>query len=245
MPISSLDKDAMTRVKICGLMGEEDVQLCVRAGADSLGFVTEYPIPVPWNISRKKAGELAAAAPPFVTTTAVVGGPVESILEIAHTVKPHFIQLHGDETLAEIQSICSALRDTGIKVLKALRIDVDSGKALFSVTDPIEASAILADSGISALVVDSKTSSRPAGTGVPLNWKTIQDLSSAVRVPLILAGGLSVENVSRAIELVRPYGVDVISGVEKEAGLKDENLVRDFIWAAKRAHNHVISKHDP
>jgi phosphoribosylanthranilate isomerase len=226
-------------------MSEKDIDLCVLAGADSLGFVTEYPIPVPWNISRKKARELAVAAPPFVTTTAVVGGPVESILQIADTVKPHFIQLHGDETLGEIQAVCSALKDTGIKVLKALRIDVDSGQALFFVSDPVEASAILADSGISGLVVDSKTSSRPAGTGVPLNWKVIQGLSSAICVPLILAGGLSVENVARAIEMVRPYGVDVISGVEKEAGLKDENLVRDFIKAAKQAHSHVTNRIEP
>ena len=225
----------MTRVKICGLKTEEDVQLCVRAGADSLGFVTEYPVPVPWNILRRKAAELAAAAPPFVTTTAVVGGPVDTVLEIAHTVKPHFVQLHGDETLEEIQSICSALKNTGIKVLKALRIDVDSGKALFSVTDPVEAAAILAESGISALVMDSKTGSRPAGTGVTLDWNVIRKVSSIARLPLILAGGLTVENVTRAIDLVRPYGVDVISGVEKEPGFKDERLVQNFVRAAKGA----------
>ena len=70
----------MTRVKICGLMNEEDVHMCAKAGADAVGFVTEYPISVPWNISRDKTRDLAASTPPFLTTTAVVGGPVETIL---------------------------------------------------------------------------------------------------------------------------------------------------------------------
>src|SRR5690606_28614967 len=92
------------RVKICGLMSEADVKAAVRAGADSLGFVTEYPVPVPWNISRARTRQLAASAPPFVTTTAVVGGVVEEMVSIARAVRPHFLQLHGDETLEEIQA---------------------------------------------------------------------------------------------------------------------------------------------
>ena len=232
----------MTRVKICGLMSRSDVELAVRAGADSLGFVTEYPVPVPWNIPRQKAAELAAGAPPFVTTTAVVGGPVDHVLEIARTVRPHFLQLHGDETLEEIRGVCEGLKETGVKVLKALRIDVDTGRALFSIGDPVEASAVLAESGIAALVVDSKTSSRPAGTGVALDWKVISEISSAIRLPLILAGGLNAQNVARAIEVVRPYGVDVISGVEAEAGVKGERLVLDFVRAARRVLETVCAE---
>ena len=161
---------AMTRVKICGLMTEKDVHMCAKAGADAVGFVTEYPISVPWNISREKARDLAAMTPPFMTSTAVVGGPVETILQIAETVRPNLLQLHGDETLAEIGQICLALENTGTKVIKALRIDVDTGKAKFAIEDPLEAVKVLAATGISGLVVDSKTASRPAGTGVPLDW---------------------------------------------------------------------------
>jgi phosphoribosylanthranilate isomerase len=222
-----------TRVKVCGLMSENDILMCADAGVDSLGFVTEYPISVPWNIGRKRARRLVESAPPFVTTTAVVGGAVETILEIALAVKPHFLQLHGYETLDEIRSICDSLKGTGIKVLKALRIDVDSGEALFTTKDPVEAAKILAGSGISALIVDSKTSRRPAGTGVPLDWNVVQRVSSTLALPLILAGGLSIHNVADAIKRVRPYGVDIISGVEKEPGVKDEKLVREFIRIVK------------
>ena len=224
----------MTRVKICGLMTQGDIRLCAKAGADAVGFVTEYPVPVPWNLDRAKARELVAFTPPFVTTTAVVGGPVESILQIADTVRPHFLQLHGDETKEEIEHICSSLADTGIKVIKALRIDIDTGKARFSIEDPLEAATVLAETGISGLAVDSKTANRPAGTGVPLDWSAVERISSSISIPLILAGGLTIQNVSEAIERVRPYGVDIISGVEKAPGVKDEERVCRFVQAAKQ-----------
>ncbi len=223
----------MIRVKICGLMNAGDVKLAVSAGADSLGFVTEYPVPVPWNISRKQSAGLVASVPPFVTTTAVVGGKVEEMVAIARAVRPHFLQLHGDESPEEIRAVCRALADSGIRVLKALRINVDTGEALFPVKDPVEACAVLENSGIAGLVLDSKTSSRPAGTGRPLDWSSLRGLSQMIRIPLILAGGLNAGNVSRAIEIVRPYGVDVISGVEREPGRKDGDLIREFIKAAK------------
>jgi len=232
----------MTRVKICGLMNEAEVKMAALAGADSLGFVTEYPIPVPWNLSRERAAELAAMAPPFVTTTAVVGGPVAEMVAIAQTVHPHFLQLHGDETLEEIEAVCQALADTGIKVLKALRINVDTGEALFAVKNPVEACALLAQTGIAGVVVDSKTSSRPAGTGVVLDWGSLRGISDRISLPLILAGGLTARNVRTAIELLRPYAVDVISGVERETGVKDPQLIRDFVNVVKGCVERKSSK---
>jgi phosphoribosylanthranilate isomerase len=223
----------MTRVKICGLMNEAEVEMAAAAGADSLGFVTEYPVPVPWNLPRARSAELAAAAPPFVTTTAVVGGRVEEMVAIARTVRPHFLQLHGDETLEEIRAVCESLAGTGIKVLKALRIAVDTGEALFSVRDPVEACAVLEESGIAGVVVDSTTSARPAGTGVALDWQALRGISARLRLPLILAGGLTARNVRAAIDAVRPYGVDVISGVERERGVKDPRLIREFVKAVR------------
>lgn len=224
----------MTRVKICGLLNRDDIELCARAGADALGFVTEYPVPVPWNLDRQTARELVQSVPPFITTTAVVGGSVASILEIAETVKPNFLQLHGDETKEEIEAICAAAADQGTKVIKALRIDVDTGQARFSVTDPMDAAQVLSETGIKGLAVDSKTANRPAGTGVTLDWSIVARISSAISIPMILAGGLTIQNVSEAINRVRPYGVDVISGVEKSSGVKDPERVRRFVRTVKQ-----------
>ncbi|TNF48348.1 phosphoribosylanthranilate isomerase [bacterium] len=223
----------MTRVKLCGLMSRDDIKMAIEAGADSLGFVTEYPVPVPWNLKRDFAARLVLQAPPFVTTTAVVGGSVRDMVDIAMTVRPHFLQLHGDETPEMIREVCGAVSDSGIKVIKALRIDVDTGEARFLVPDPIEAAVTISQLGIAALVVDSKTSSRPAGTGVALDWSLARQVAESIDVPLILAGGLTALNVAEAIEKVSPYGVDVISGVEDEAGVKNPDKMRAFVKAAK------------
>jgi phosphoribosylanthranilate isomerase len=216
-------------------MSREDIDICSRAGADAVGFVTEYPVEVPWNISRDKARKLVAATPPFMKTTAVVGGSVETILKLAEIVKPDLLQLHGDESIEEIEQICLSLQNTATKVIKALRIDVETGKAKFSIEDPLEAVKILTQTGIAALAVDSKTANRPAGTGVTLDWGVISEMRPSLSIPLILAGGLTVQNVSAAIEQVQPYGVDIISGVEKKPGLKDESLVTQFVRTVKQS----------
>jgi phosphoribosylanthranilate isomerase len=219
----------VTRVKMCGLMSTDDVGLAVTAGADALGFVTEYPQSVPWNLTRDRAAALVAAAPPFVTTTAVVGGAVEVMLAIAATVQPHFLQLHGDETADEIEAVCAGLAGSGTKVIKALRVDIDSGEAMFVERDPVKAATILASTGIAGLVLDSKTANRPAGTGIPLDWGVAARVAASSGCPLILAGGLSADNVGAAIDHVHPYGVDVISGVESERGVKDGCRMRAFM----------------
>lgn len=204
------------------------------AGADALGFVTEYPVPVPWNLDREEAAALVASADPFVTTVAVVGGTPEEMVCIARKVRPRVLQLHGDESLEDIHQVLQALEGTGIRVIKALRIEAETGKALFENNDPRQACSALAGSGIAALIIDSKTASRPAGTGVPLDWDLSARLVQDVNLPLILAGGLRPENVAEAVSRVRPFAVDVISGVEREPGVKDGEKMRAFVAAAKK-----------
>lgn len=223
----------MVRVKLCGMMSERDVSMADAAGADAVGFVTEYPVPVPWNLDREEAARLVRTVPPFVTTVAVVGGSPDEIFRIARKVRPNVLQLHGDETMEEIRVIVEELEGTNIKVIKALRIDVDTGLALFEETDPVRAGTVLAGSGIAALLVDSKTSSMPAGTGVALDWDVSAGVAGGIDLPLILAGGLTADNVAAAVEKVRPWAVDVISGVETGPGVKDGEKMRAFVKAAK------------
>lgn len=223
----------MVRVKMCGMMSRQDLNFAETAGADAVGFVTEYPVPVPWNLSREQAAELVLAASPFLTTVAVVGGSPDRMIRIARIVNPKVLQLHGDETLAEIEEVLGKLEGTGIKVIKALRVNVDTGQARFDETDPVKAGELLAESGISALVVDSQTSSMPAGTGVALDWDMAAKITSRINLPVILAGGLTTENVPAAVRKVKPYALDVISGVEASPGVKDPEKMRAFVAAAK------------
>ena len=223
----------MVRVKLCGLMSPEDVKMAEAAGADALGFVTQYPVPVPWNLDQERAASLAALVSPFVTTVAVVGGAPEEMVRIARRVRPRVLQLHGDESLDDIRQVLEGLDGTGIRVIKALRIEVETGLAMFEETEPVEAGTALAGSGIAALIVDSKTSSRPAGTGATLDWDVSARIVTEIDLPLILAGGLTIENVAEAVAKVKPYAVDVITGVEYEPGIKDGKKMQEFVKAAK------------
>lgn len=221
----------MTRVKICGITCEEDIHLCVRCGVDAVGFVVEYPVEVPWNISREFAKGLIARVPPFVSRVVVVGGGLEQILPIAEATMPDALQLHGDESVEETATIVEYVRDRQIQVIKAVRVkvrgqDIDTDYIVKQCQE-------FAQTGISALLLDSRTEAMPAGTGVSFDWRLARRVKDALPVPLLLAGGLNVENVGKAIELVDPFGVDVISSVEGEPGRKQIGKVRAFIDAVK------------
>jgi phosphoribosylanthranilate isomerase len=223
------------------MMSRDDMLMAEAAGADAIGFVTEYPVPVPWNLTREKAAELLSEAPPFLTTVAVVGGSPERMVEIALKLRPRILQLHGDETLEEIRQVLEGLEGSGIRVIKALRVDVDTGLARFKETDPVRAMALLSKSGISALVVDSRTSSMPAGTGSVLDWDKAALMVRETDLPLILAGGLNAGNVAGAVAKVKPYAVDVISGIESKPGVKDPEKIHAFVAAAKGINLKEIS----
>ncbi|MFQ5858673.1 MAG: tRNA-dihydrouridine synthase, partial [Anaerolineae bacterium] len=236
----------MTRVKICGTTREEDIHLCVRYGVDAVGFVVEYPVEVPWNIAREPAKELISKVPPFVSRVVVVGGGLEHILSIAETTMPDALQLHGDESVEETAAIVDYARDRQIQVIKAVRVkarsqDIDADQVVKNCKE-------FAQTGISALLLDSRTEAMPAGTGVPFDWEIAKQVKDALTVPLILAGGLNVENVGKALEWVDPFGVDVISSVEAEPGRKHVDKVRAFVEAVRsldKRHNRLSGAYYP
>jgi phosphoribosylanthranilate isomerase len=223
----------MVRVKICGNTNADQVRMCADAGADCIGFVVEYPIPVPWNLSREEAKHLLALSPPFVTRAVVTGGSAYTVLEIARFLRPHILQLHTDNTIEDTAYIASELLLEGIATVRALRVDAATARACGEIEDPIEAAKALQSTGVSAILVDAKTDSMPAGTGVSVSWELAGSIRESISVPMILAGGLNPSNVHQAIAVVRPYGVDVITGVERARRVKDPILVREFVRQAR------------
>jgi phosphoribosylanthranilate isomerase len=224
----------MVRVKICGNTDAEQIQMCADAGADCFGFVVEYPIAVPWNLSREEAKTLLPLVPPFVSHAVVTGGSVDQVLAIADYLHPHVLQLHTDNTVAETAVLAKELDSRGIRLIRALRINVATGEASGEVADPLEAALRLQETGIAALLIDARTDSMPAGTGVSVSWETARSIREAISVPLILAGGLNPSNVRDAVEIVCPYAVDVITGVESSRRVKDRRLVQEFVRQAKQ-----------
>ena len=205
----------MTRVKICGLTNLEDALLAVDCGASALGFVFADS---PRRISPDQAREIVRGLPPFVATVGVfVDERPSRVAEIAAQVGLAAVQLHGAEPP-------SALAQLGQwRVIKALH----PRKAA-------DLEQLAGYSTASAFLLDTYRPERAGGTGEAFDWTLARKAKDFGR-PLILAGGLTVENVSEAIALVRPFAVDVCTGVEARPGRKDRDKVARFIAAAREA----------
>lgn len=223
----------MVKVKICGITSVEDALMCADAGVDYLGFVTEFPQPVPWNLARQKSLQIIDEVRTLVSTVVVTSGRPNEILEVARLIRPDFVQLHGEEKLSEIEKLAKELTRDNIRIIKALPIKVGDKKALFEVEDPVEAALAIQSTGVWGITVDSKTEAMPAGTGEKLDWHLAQKIRKGVSCNFGLAGGLNQDNVHQAIEEVRPDMVDVISGVETKHGQKDIKRLKAFIRAAR------------
>lgn len=220
----------MVRVKCCGITSEADAELCVAEGAHALGFVVEYPFPVPWSLPRDRAAALMARVAPFVSRVAVVGGDAATVAALAAATGADAVQLHYDEPEPVVEAVAKLLSGSGTRVIKALRIDSSArGK------DPepwIAAGRRFHDAGADALVLDARASTPAGGTGMTFDWAIAAAVARASACPVILAGGLNPANVARAIGEVRPHGVDVITALETPDHRKDPAKVRAFLAAA-------------
>jgi phosphoribosylanthranilate isomerase len=213
-----------TRVKICGLTREEDVRAAVQAGADALGFVF-YP-PSPRYVTAAQAGALIAAMPPFVTAVALfVNATVDEVVAVAKVAPFTLLQFHGDETAAECAAIAAAV---GRPFMRVFRMRPDTSVAdLLEYEHQYRAASPL----FSSLLLDTYVDAY-GGAGKVFDWSLIpKELAPRV----VLSGGLSVSNATDAVASVRPYAVDISSGVEQQKGIKDARKIAAFIDAVRAA----------
>lgn len=203
-----------TRIKICGITCESDALVAVRAGADALGLVF-YP-PSPRYVSLDQAATIARNIPPFVTVVALfVDADVSWIESVLSKVRIDLLQFHGQETRLD----CEHFQRPYIKALR-----VSSTSALTH--------DMAAYSSASGFLLDTYSQSLPGGTGQTFDWSLFPQQSEK---PLILAGGLTPNNVGQAIALTHPFAVDVSGGVEQTKGIKSHQLIEQFIAGVKRA----------
>lgn len=210
------------RVKICGLMRKEDVQAAVDNGTDAVGFVVQSPSSRR-NLRLVKAKKLISSVPIFVTSVAVTSaGDLKTIDRICSTLHPDALQLYRHDT-----RLLREIRHTHPEIGLILATGIHRG---LPVTDASR-SYNLSD----AVLADTLSENGMGGTGQIHNWDMTATLRKRIYPhPLILAGGLTPSNVRRAIEKVRPYGVDVSTGVERRIGVKDHTKIREFIVNARR-----------
>ena len=206
----------MTRVKICGITREEDLRAAVDAGADAVGFLVDVPVETPREILPERAAELAAQVSPFATSVLVtMPDSPERAVALAEIIGPDVLQIHGDIGMGDAAYLSSKTDAAVVKAVAAK--DVADAHRYAEVAD--------------ALLVDTDVA---GGTGRTHDWSETRDLVAELDAPVILAGGLTPENVADAVAAVDPYGVDVASGVESNGGVKDHRAVANFVSRAKR-----------
>ena len=197
------------KIKICGLMRKGDVELCEELGIDILGFVVEYPREVPWNLTRDRARELIADAKR--PTCIVTGGTVEKVITLAKELNPKMVQLHFKETVAQTAEIAAELKKSGINTVRA-------------VADESEIEA-LCRTDIDAILVDSRTSENAATNIQAVDVVLFNRIKMKSNKPLIIAGGITPENVCDIIIQTGANSVDVMTGVEQSPGVKDRTKI--------------------
>jgi phosphoribosylanthranilate isomerase len=202
------------RVKICGLRTEADVRACVDAGADAVGF-NFYPRSKRY-VTAEQAAPLARALPASVWKVGVfVGAPPNEVAEHIRAAGLTHAQLHGDEVPAEYAQV-------GAPLVQVIRV---KDRASLSVTPSPDAGVVLLDTFVAGF----------GGGGETFDWRWVGEATAGWKVPVVLAGGLTPDNVADAIQQARPWGVDVASGVESAPGLKDAARVKAFVQAAREA----------
>jgi len=203
----------MTRVKICGITSAADAAAAVDAGADALGVV--FAPGTPRYVAPDVAAGILEVVPPLVATVGVfLDHPLEEVLRIISVLGLHAVQLHGQEPAAYSRRI-------PVPVIRAVRVR-DAASLQPLETYPAH-----------AFLLDAYEEGLPGGTGTTISLDLA--LQAKGRKPVILSGGLRPETVSQAVRLVRPYGVDVSSGVEASPGRKDHRKVREFIVNVRQA----------
>ncbi|MCO6690792.1 MULTISPECIES: phosphoribosylanthranilate isomerase [Pseudomonas] len=202
------------RSKICGITRIEDALAAAEAGADAIGFV--FYAKSPRAVDVRQARAIIAELPPFVTTVGLfVNASRCELNEILEVVPLDLLQFHGDETPQD----CEGYHRPWIKALR-----VRPG-------DDLEA-ACRVYAGARGILLDTYVPGVPGGTGEAFDWSLVP---ARLSKPIILAGGLSADNVGQAIAQVRPYAVDVSGGVEQAKGIKDAAKIEAFMRAVKQA----------
>ena len=200
------------RVKICGITNLEDALKAVYYGADAIGFI--FYKKSPRYVSPSKARKIIEGLPPFVTPVGVfVNQKERAVRDVCRFTRISTVQFHGDEDTV----FCKRFKD--YKIIKAFRIGLDFN------TERVNKYKV------DAVLFDAYQEDQYGGTGKAFKWDLIKN--EKVNKPVILSGGLTPENVAEGIATIKPFGVDVSSGVEKMPGIKNPKLIRAFFEAVK------------
>ncbi|EHP89105.1 phosphoribosylanthranilate isomerase [Methanotorris formicicus] len=215
----------MVKIKICGITNKEDMAY-ISQKVHAVGMIIDVPVETPRKITLKKAVELKKYVYPLTSIVAVImPKDIEEVLKVENSLKPNAIQLHGNEDIEFLKRL-NDLREDGkinsnlIKVLHIPKEDANLSELIKTAKEYEKyCDALLVDTKIEKIKIKGKTH----------NWKISKTIRKSIKKPLILAGGLNKDNVKNAIEVVKPYAIDVSSSLESEKGKKDFKKVDEFL----------------
>jgi phosphoribosylanthranilate isomerase len=214
-------------VKICGLSTRETLDVALQAGADMVGFVFFPPSPRHLNLEMARGlGKQTRRRASKVALT--VDADDATLANIVEALQPDILQLHGKETVARLRDIKQRF---GLPVMKAIAVEASADLA------PLPGYAAVAD----RVLFDArapKEATRPGGLGAVFDWHVLEDLD--LKLPFMVSGGLNAGNVAEAVRVTRAGGVDVSSGVERTPGIKDPEMIRAFIRAARATQELMV-----
>jgi phosphoribosylanthranilate isomerase len=213
------------KLKICGLKRANDVQMCINLGIDILGFVTEYPLPVPWNMSRTETLPLLSMVRAPQRSCIVTGGTPEKVIGLAACLRPSMVQLHYQETLEDTIIIADALRELDIDVIKTVPPAIEDRIAQFGTADINVIVKELCNTRIYGLLADSRVPANASENGSKLDLGFCSQIISLSSKPVIIAGGINADNVRDFIAQTDTGFIDIMTGVESSPGEKDSGLL--------------------
>lgn len=212
-----------TRIKICGLRTLDAAICAAESGADAVGFV--FVERSPRCITAAEARIIVSKLPAFVEPVALFAdAPADQILSICDAIGVRTVQLHGRETVADVQAL------SDLRVIKAINFGDASQSSWLSSASSAHVVGLLIDAPATP-----QAAGLTGGSGHTFDWSALASLDAAALPPIILAGGLTPENVASAIAAAHPYAVDVSSGVESSRGIKDLAKIRAFCTAVQHA----------
>ena len=216
-----------TKVKICGIMREEDIETCVRYGTDIVGFVVEYPVDVPWNLERERAKELiehfrnvSKKSNQPVKCCIVSGGNVDKLEKLVQFLEPDYIQMHYKENAKDVEQLKERLAGTKTQIIKTV----------LNVSDAPE----FEKSGADILLVDARNSENAANSKATIDEEIYNKVRSSVKIPVMAAGGITPENVADIVNRLQPEIIDLMTGVEDKPGQKSEEKIRNLFEELKK-----------
>jgi phosphoribosylanthranilate isomerase len=204
-----------TRIKICGIRDIDSALACAEFGADAIGLV--FVKSSPRAVTPDEAFDIQASLPPFLSTVGLFkNASVDFFCDAEETCPTTMVQLHGDET-------DQVIKQCGPNLIKAIKFD--------AATIAKDLARFQAINEVDAILVDGSA----GGEGIAFDWSALKPHADALQLPLFISGGLTPDNVGEAIRILRPYAVDVSSGVESAPGIKDHALIAAFCDAVRKA----------